>query len=376
MFFEVSSSSGNRSSIKNLDSEGTVKKLVVAVTIFLFALSFFSSVSFAKSSNTNSGSSNVGGNLNAIPGYPGFSFINSTGYTLIPVIRNSPQFQTLAKGVDYDRNPLFGYTWGAGIQVTERVILYSNFESYIVTEVYLNNLSIADISLGNVSQEQTSYASSNDNFGGYSVTGSTCCTNYGIFDVSANVQAPSSITQPSGSTNACCQFGQWTGTTDSSYGHLIQGGWGWGGFNQGSTWSGHNWANSNGFALFIQCFTTSGCSGTPTYFTVPSWMNGIKGQTIKLETEGISNCINGNNAWGQYWAVGASNTLQTIVSCSSGGVPLKQQVYGWYVFESPDGCSGTGCWYDSGRYFFHSPTFRVPVGVVLRCVRLQVPAAT
>lgn len=282
--------------------------------------------------------------------FPGSSFLNSTGYALFPVIIHSAQFLALSKGNSYNIDPSssFGYTCGPGIASTERVILFLQDKSaYIVTEVDVSTYKIQSMSLVNASVDSARYQNGQNsvNFGGYyaqychSAFFGYCTSVAGISAAYGNVQAPVAINPPNGQTAACCRFAQWTGLTNGLTGSLTQGGWAWTGFNQPALPN----SNSYGFALFVEYG-----SGNPVYISPPSWMNGVKGQTIFLQTFADASCSqNGDDIFYQWWEVGSYVTSQVITGC----IAHNSLDHAWFVFESPSKCSGAGC-YDG--------TFQIP----------------
>ncbi len=76
------------------------------------------------------------------PGYPGDAQISSLGSSLIPMIENTSQFQSLANGLQYHIQPYssFGYDWGPNIAPIETVIFYSpNMSGQIEVDVFAGN---------------------------------------------------------------------------------------------------------------------------------------------------------------------------------------------------------------------------------------------
>jgi hypothetical protein len=284
-------------------------------------------------------------------GFPGDSFVRSFGYSVANTVIQSSRFKVLAAGNTYNIKPYssFGYTWGKNITPTERIIFYSqNNLSYITAEVNVNTRKIVNISYTNTTNVHIYLTSSLVNQGGYSSkycssSFFTCLSTAPVYGAYGNVQVPSTISKPSGATAACCTFAQWTGVTNTTNTMLVQGGTLWSGFNLTASPK----ANSKGFVLFVEYVPspTNGGSG-PTFISPPSWMNGVQGQTINMTTKTTSNCVPSGGGtgdqWSEIWTIGSSSTMQGI-QC----VGTSTENYGWYVLESPQGCSGNsnGCYY-------------------------------
>jgi len=252
--------------------------------------------------------------------------LTSMGESLAPSIMQTARFKQLANGVAYniDKYRSFGYTWGANIPSTERIVLFApNNASHIVVDIYVSNDTIQDMYY--VPKSNVSYTINSNNWGGY---GAQYYSSNIVSQAYGNVVVPSTISAPSGATHACCEFAEWTGVTFAEgSGNFVQGGIAYAGFNQVIS----N-ANSNGFALFVESPPSAA-----TYISAPSWMNGVKGQTITLYTNSNGNCATGGLIWLQEWKDGSSSTSQSM-GCSGGN-----DYYGWYIFESPNGCTGSGC---------------------------------
>lgn len=277
-------------------------------------------------------------------GFPGVSNIISFGNAVAPVVMESQQFQKVANGVVYhtDQYSSFGYTWGPGINSTERIIFFSpDNSSYIVSDIYVSNKTIQDIYFINRTKVHVSFPGASSNYGGYyseycsGTFFGTCTGESTLSEVYGNIQIPGTISKPSTgcSTSACAVFGSWTGVSvDGSGANLTQGGISWFGFNVTPPSN-----NRNGFSLFVQRLPNS-----PTFITPPSgWI--LSGNTVNMTTEPMANCANTGDDWYQFWKLGGSSTSQAI-GCDS----PTNIYYGWYIFESPAGCSGSGCY--SGLY--------------------------
>lgn len=285
------------------------------------------------------------GGLASMPqGFIGSANVSVIGETLAPVIEQSLQFKELSGGEAYHVDPTrsFGYTWGVGIPSTERIILYSADNlSYIVAEVYVSNYTIQDIYFVDGTKIQERFQTASANYGGYyaeycssSLLG-ICLGESALSEVYGNIQIPSTISRPSSGCKgvACAAFGEWTGVSINSGGtNLTQGGISWAGFNVTPPSN-----NNNGFSLFVERLP-----GAATFFTPPSGWT-VQGNTINMTSEPFANCANGGDLWYEVWKLGTSSTTQSIGCDSPSG-----NYYGWYIFEAPAGCSGTGCY--SGYY--------------------------
>jgi len=93
-----------------------------------------------------SGDTQTQNNVPALPpGYPGGEQVSSIGNSLIPMIEDTSQFQSLANGTQYHIEPYssFGYSWGPNIPSIETIIFFSpNLSGEIQVNVYLNNETI------------------------------------------------------------------------------------------------------------------------------------------------------------------------------------------------------------------------------------------
>ncbi len=72
---------------------------------------------------------------------------------MVQAVESSAQFQELADGLTYhvDQSRSFGYTWGANIAPTERIIFFSpNGSGQIEADVYVGNGTIQYLSFANV----------------------------------------------------------------------------------------------------------------------------------------------------------------------------------------------------------------------------------
>lgn len=333
--------------LKNIIGESILKgtlTLTMAVGVFLFSTIF--AVAFAF--NLNNAPIVTGtGNLTMIisrnvhfikpENYKDITNLSDMGTVLAPEIMQTARFKELANGNVYHINPYssFGYTWGPGMPSSERIIFFApNNASYIIVDLYVSNSTIHDMYY--TSRSNVSFGSSvSNNWGGYGAkycnSGSPCNSNSSLTQVYGNVTVPSTLTGPLSATHACCVFGEWTGITGGpGSGNFVQGGIVWGGYNQTSAVKN---ANTNGFALFVQQPPNSA-----TFILPPSWMNGVQGQTIALSTLANGNCATGGLLWVQEWKEGSSSTSQ-YMGCSGGN-----DYYGWYIFESPAGCNGSGCY--------------------------------
>jgi len=276
-------------------------------------------------------------------GFLGASSITAVGFSLVPLITQSAEFQELSRGIHFHIEPhsSFGYTWGVGISSTERIVLFSPDDfAYIVSEVNIGSKQIESMYFVNDTEVGTYFDLSAD-WGGYYAqyctgtffgfcNGQACCLN----KVYGNVQVPDGTfapPNPPGAVNACCAFAEWTGVqsgTGSSACCLTQG---------GVQWSGVNYpplpdANGLGFTLFVEYVPSPSNLGTgPVYLAPPSWMNGVAGQTITMTTEVFQNCGSGGltNDWWQFWQMGSSSTAQEII-CSN-----LSDNYGLYILETP-----------------------------------------
>lgn len=86
-------------------------------------------------------------------GYPGNQQITSLGSSLVPIIENTSQFQSLARGIPYHVNPYssFGYSWGPNTSSIETIIFYSpNSSGEIEADVFATNSSIQHMYFDNV----------------------------------------------------------------------------------------------------------------------------------------------------------------------------------------------------------------------------------
>jgi hypothetical protein len=76
------------------------------------------------------------------PGYPGDGQISSLGSSLVPMIENTSEFQSLAHGIHYHIQPYssFGFDWGPNIASVETIIFYSpNLSGQIEVDVFAGN---------------------------------------------------------------------------------------------------------------------------------------------------------------------------------------------------------------------------------------------
>jgi hypothetical protein len=112
----------------------------------------------------------------------------------------------------------------------------------------------------------------------------------------------------------------------------------------GHAWAGYQlpklqYANSNGYSLWVE--------GTydeypENYIALPSWMNGVAGQTITLKAEALAVCSTSplKNERFEIWQMGSSSMGQEI-SC----VPnTYSYLWGYYILESPKLSSCTNGW--------------------------------
>ncbi len=279
--------------------------------------------------------------FNRPAGFPDGLTIKSIGENLIPLIMQSRQFHLLAHGKAYHEKPFssFGYTYGPTIPTSERVILFSPDESsYIVTEIELPSNQIQSMYFTDASQANFRFSGvQSDHYAGYRVLYCTG-TFFGVCDstgtniaVEGTLQVPSYQNTPNGANSACCVFGEWTGASNDQYASsaLVQGGMAWSGINLAQLPN----ALSNGYVLWTEYLPNP-----PVYYTPPSWMNGVQGQTINLSTQPYDSCSPGNLWYAQLWNLG-SNWSTQFVKCDS----VVEQ-YAWYVFESPPSpsCSSGG----------------------------------
>lgn len=142
---------------------------------------------------------------------------------------------------------------------------------------------------------------------------------------------------PNPENNACCALSEWTGVATSSIGaNLIQGGVLWQGYKL-PTLSG----SVNGFDLFVE--TPTGSNPYPVLISPPSWMGGVKGDVILMNTYVYDNCAGPGDVWWESWQYGGYVTSQSI-----GCYPLSYFTYGTYILEStaskgaPSLCSNQG----------------------------------
>src|SRR5438309_956190 len=184
-------------------------------------------------------------------GYPGAKYVGETGKSLIPFIKESLTFRRLAAGTNYRvTDSSFGYTWGAGTTPTERVVLYSqDGSSYIVTEIEPGSHNVDSMYKGYSPQTAVlTTINAEPNYGGFNSNycagtgwffGTFCDSWDTIHEATANIQIPNSISM-SDLRDACCQFAEWTGVSDSGNQNgqnanvLIQGGVTWNGYNTGN----------------------------------------------------------------------------------------------------------------------------------------------
>ena len=104
-----------------------------------------------ESSQTGQASSNA--SSPAPPGFPGGSDVADIGNSMVQAVESSAQFQELAGGLAYhvDQSRSFGYTWGANIASTERILFFSpNGSGQIEADIYVTNGTIQQLSFANV----------------------------------------------------------------------------------------------------------------------------------------------------------------------------------------------------------------------------------
>lgn len=247
----------------------------------------------------------------ATPGFPGGSTVLAIGNSMVKGLESSAQFQALSGGLAYYVNPYqsFGYTWGANIAPTERIIFFSSDGSaQIEADVYVGNATVQSMTYSSTSDDGNVRYGGSPNYGGYlaQYCGGTIlgvCTGYSkIGEVYGTVQVPDSATDPSGDyTNGCCQFAEWTGVMNGSIGaptYLTQGGIGWAG--------GHFSLpdmNSYNYSFFVEEVTSSSCGSpcNPTFFSPPSGFSGVSGDNIQLKTYIDANCGSGGDGWFEVW---------------------------------------------------------------------------
>lgn len=114
---------------------------IIGVTV-LVVLAVAAGANIAKTSGDTQAQNSAPG----VPsGFPGGAQIASIGTSLVPMIENTPQFQSLANGTQYHIEPYssFGYSWGPTIPSVETIIFFSpNLSGEIEVSVYLNNNTI------------------------------------------------------------------------------------------------------------------------------------------------------------------------------------------------------------------------------------------
>lgn len=299
----------------------------------------------------------------APPGFPGDSVVSSVGESLVSPIMQSAQFKALSLGVSYHvkSDSSFGYSWGPNIHSTETVTLFApDNSSSVVTVVDLVTNQIQTMYFVNDTRAESATIEPvgySVDYGGYGVLAYNGIQVLPVEGAEGSIEIPASITAPpAGETHACCQFVQWTGTTETQSGYqLTQGGVWWTGFNQPIK----STANSYGFSLFVEYVPSPSNPGSgPQFYTPPSWMGNVQGETIFMETEPPSTCSNGSgDLWYQFWNYG-SNWMSQQIEC----IPHSSQSWGWFVFESPfdDVNCANGGYYAAGHYFCQIPEFAQP----------------
>jgi hypothetical protein len=114
---------------------------------------------------------------------------------------------------------------------------------------------------------------------------------------------------------------------------MVQGGIGWAGYKISTLPH-----NTNGYALFVEDIESNSPAA---YFPIPSWMNGVTGQTITETTYVGALCSLQPQVddWAETWSLG-SNTFTEFIGCIS----HAQQTWGYSVLEAPPlpQCSGIG----------------------------------
>jgi hypothetical protein len=297
----------------------------------------------------------------AYPGYPGDTALMAMGDALVPKIESSQQFKSLANDESYHVEPdsSFGYSWGASIASTIRVILYSpNQSSYIVSDVFQNNDTIMDMYFVNSTQVGDYLTSGNDGYGGYSAQYCShaifgiCLSDAAVGEAYGRIQVPNTISAPpSGEDSSCCKFAEWTGVANGTDGDqfLTQGGIAWSGFHD----IGPSSENNENMSLVVEYNSPSG--PPPTWISPPVWMHGVVGERITMETLITSSCSLPNGArgdlWSEIWSLGSSYTSQ-VIHCMNAGT----MNYAWYVFESPGAILSCG----SGYYDYPYHRCQIP----------------
>jgi len=327
----------------------------VAIAMLMVGVMSIGSVSAVTQVAANS--SNVSTDSAAPSGFPGGNAVLSTGNSMVQGIETSAQFENLANGLTYhvDQEKSFGYSWGANIASTERILFYSpNGSGQIEADVYVVNDTIQHLYYANLTGFQEVTFGSSPNWSGYQAQycGGTVlgvCTGYSkLSEAYGNIQVPNHLDDPapSGDTGGCCAFAEWTGVANSSGGgsYLTQG---------GIAWAGDHWsvpdANSNGYSLFTEEVTSSSCGSpcAPSYLSPPSWMSGVSGQDITMETGVNANCGSNGDGWYQFWTLGSDNTSQSIACLAT-----LSMNYGAYIFEAPASICGSSGTYNSGGFHF------------------------
>ena len=213
-------------------------------------------------------------------GFPGGAQIISQGNSLVAMVEDSAQFQSLANGIQYHVNPYssFGYSSGPSAVSTEVVVLFSpNNDSYIEAEVNLQTNQITNMYFTNSTQTDYRFTSS-PYWSGYD--GQYCsgnflgiCTGHSpLFESYGNVQVANSYSEHSAigslETSACCALGQWVGMANASGGtsYLVQGGTAFICCHL-TIPSQSNSDNLSLWTEFVQCST---CSSSATFLAPPT----------------------------------------------------------------------------------------------------------
>ncbi len=350
--------------------------LTLLVLLVLSSLSFLAATLPANASTTTPESAGA---------TPSYVTLNATAYSFLPMIQQYPEFAQLSHGLTFHlQYNSIGYTSSPGGDSLRVVLFSANGSVQIVTDIFTSNNTIQDMYGGNVGAgiflppvvTETSITPSGvtplingkltANYGGYYVQ--YCdenilghCSYEGIDQVNATTIGPNTIeAPPSGQeVGACCKIAEWTGVANGSGGttYLVQGGLAWWGIHLSPP---EGYSPVNGFLLFTETFPNMSCTSSkciPSYYSPPSWMNGIEGTTIQMSTVVNADCGSGGGgeSWEEVWSVGSTFTANYIACMTA-----KSETYAWYTIESPldSQCTGSnGGYYAGGVYFCQLPQF-------------------
>ena len=278
----------------------------------------------------------------ALPlGLPNYTSLVTRGEFLVSIVQSSQQYKSLSQANTFyvDPHASFGFSAGPVKQDDYEIItLFSpNHETYIQAEVNNTTNAIIDMSFTNLTSTAREFSSSS-NWSGYSAPDCAnslfgyCFNFYTVVEAYGDIQAPNSLSAPK-TEQACCSFAEWTGAGNDDGGTgMVQGGYAWAGFQLRAL----PHANSNGYALWVEDIYDS---YPPTYISPPSWMNGVSGETVTLETGALSACKPTSSEWFEIWQLGSSS-MEQVIAC----VPYNAYTWGYYMLESPalPQCSATG----------------------------------